>query len=486
MNTQKAPQFQVEITELKAEVMHLKAQIEVLCQINEALRMQIAEQRKEIVILRKENQELKEKLGTNSSNSSLPPSQDYSRKNQPKQGSGRKPGGQAGHPGHHRYFFPPDQVQKFVEVFPEGCPNCGQGTLDRDHPVSTEQRQQIELPEIKPEVTQYNIHTCRCDKCGEHIAAGVSSEAAKGFGPRLMGFLLILTAEAKATRTVIVKLFGHLGIPISTGSVSNIQKLGSELLAPAYEEIRKATLEQDHVNADETSWKTIKQRKWVWVGATTTTVFFRIDASRSQAAFQRVFGNYQGDLTTDRCNAYNIHKGGKQTCWAHLDRDFAKIAGREGNDGIVGKSLQKQVDLLFGAWKKFTNGEWNREEMRIFAETEIIPTVKSLLESVGTLENIQPKTKRICRALLKRFTSLWLFLYKEGIEPTNNRSERELRSAVIRRKISFGSRSEWGERFIERILTITATFRQLSKNTYQYFTKCFRAKQRDSPVPSPW
>jgi transposase len=86
------------------------------------LRRIIAEQAEQIAALLKENQELKEKLGTNSSNSSTPPSQDPNRKSRRSESTGKKPGGQPGHAGHRRTIYPPEKVTKTVEIRPEiGC-----------------------------------------------------------------------------------------------------------------------------------------------------------------------------------------------------------------------------------------------------------------------------------------------------------------------------------------------------------------------------
>lgn len=358
--------------------------------------------------------------------------------------------------------------------------------MDTKTPVNTEKRQQVDLPEIKPQVTQYNIHTCRCGKCGKHVAPKLPSEARRGFGPRLMGFLVILAGEAKATRSVIVKLLGYLGIQICSGSVSNIQKLASTLLQSPYEEIRTATLAQSHLHADESSWKNRGKKGWIWVGATKTTVFFKIDPSRSQAAFKRVFGDYQNALTADRYSAYNIHKGDQQACWSHLDRDFAKIAERGEGDGVIGRLLQEQADAVFATWRAFARGQSTREAMRLLIEGEVIPNVATCLRVGALADGMKSKTQATCLDLLNRFKTLWLFLYHEGVEPTNNLAERVLRPAVIRRKISFGSQSEWGEKFVERVLTIVTTFHQTAKNAYEYLILCFQAWQRDGPIPSPF
>lgn len=146
-----------------------------------------------------ENQVLREQLNTNSNNSSKPPSQDPNRKSRHSESTGRKPGGQPGHPGHRRTLYPPEKVCKTIEVRPEICPGCTSWAFERI-PVAVEVRQVIDLPEISPEITQYNIYTCKCLGCWKHVRGDAPKEAERGFGPRLMGFVTMLTGEGHLTK----------------------------------------------------------------------------------------------------------------------------------------------------------------------------------------------------------------------------------------------------------------------------------------------
>ena len=98
-------------------------------------------------------------------------------------------------------------------------------------------------------------------------------------------------------------------------------------------------MQQDHLNADETSWKTLSEKRWLWIGHGKNCVFFKIKNSRSSQAFQEVFGEFTGGLTTDRYGGYNTHEGPQQLCWSHADRDFEKIASREGFDKLIEKNV---------------------------------------------------------------------------------------------------------------------------------------------------
>jgi transposase len=430
-----------------------------------------------------ENQALKEKLSTNSNNSSKPPSQDPFRNTRKRKSTGKKPGGQPGHPGHKRTLIPVDQVSEMVDLIPESCSSCGCADFD-ETPISIECRQVVELPVIEAAVTQYNIHTSRCCKCGQHCRPNIPKEAERGFGPRLMGFLTMLTGEAGVTKRKICAIAGHLGIKISLGALCNIHRLASEILEKPYEIIRNAVLSEGIVNADETSWRLRSKRCWLWIGATPKATFFGIDPSRSRQAYERIFGAFPNTLCSDRYSVYDAHTGKKQACLAHIDRDFNKMSERAGADGALGRILCGELDDIFRLWKKFKEGASSRQDLQDKAQVHI-ENIKDALTIAASSSGIQQKSAGLCRNLLKHFHTLWTFLYEEDVEPTNNRAERGLRPAVIWRKVSGGNQSDWGLTFTERLLTTCCTLKQQSVNVFEFLTKSFEARIRASPAPSP-
>jgi hypothetical protein len=161
-------------------------------------------------------------------------------------------------------------------------------------------------------------------------------------------------------------------------------------------------------------------------------------------------------------------------CWSHADRDFAKIASREGFDKLIGEKLLDCKTTIFDLWHQFKDGYILRDEL--IGKIEVGPKedVKVLLKAGAIHEDCQNKTKATCMDFLNRFDMLWLFVYAEGVEPTNNIAERGLRHGVIWRKLSHGSQSEVGERFVERVMTVAMTLKLQAKNSFDYFTKCFR------------
>lgn len=453
------------------ELLH---QNQFLTQQNQLLAQQLKEALAEIQLLKAEIKELKDKLNTNSSNSSLPPSQDPFRKHQRKMSSGRKQGGQPGHRGYQRALYPLDQVQLVHELRPTTCPHC-QSKEFHQETVSTETRQVIELPDIPPQVTQFNIHTCQCICCSRHVKADIPPEAKYGFGPRLMGLVTSLTGEFRLSKRQVVALVGKIGIRICSGSVCKIHERAAQILSTPYDEIKQRTLKQKHLNSDETSWRTFSEKRWCWIGRGQDSMFFAITKSRSAQTFKDVFGEFKGGLTTDRYGAYNVHEGPQQLCWSHTDRDFEKISNREGVDKWVGERLLDCKKDVFNLWHQFKNDQIARNELIEKIENGSKENLKVILKAGATHPDCCNKTKATCADFFVRFDMLWMFVYHEGIEPTNNAAEQGLRHGVIWRKLSYGSQSEIGERFVERVMTVAMTLKVCAKNSFEYFTECFKA-----------
>ncbi len=458
---------------MKPTYEELLAQNQELFAQNQALIKKLDAAVAKIEQLESKIKELEDKINTNSSNSSKPPSQDPFRPPRKTKKTGRKQGAQSGHPGYRRQLYPLEQVQSFHDLKPNECPNCQNITFCEDI-ISTEVRQVIELPDLPPEVTQYNIHTCRCSCCGKHVKAKVPQEAQYGFGSRLMGLVTMLSGEFRLSKRQVSVLCGKLGVRISTGSICKIHERISKILIKPYEEVRLHTLSQNHLNADESSWKTMTLKRWIWIGHGKDSVFYSIKSSRSSEAFREVFGGFSGGLTTDRYAGYNSHQGSQQLCWSHADRDFEKIALRGKADKMIGDILLDCKTIVFNLWHKFKNDEINRQELIKLIEEGPKKDTELALKMSLIIEEVTNKTKATCLNFLNRYENLWTFVYTKGVEPTNNLAERGLRHAVIWRNLSHGSQSEIGERFVERVMTVAMTLKLQARNTLDYFTECFK------------
>ena len=457
----------------------LEKRIETESKITEKQSKIIETQSKIIEKLEKAIEDLKEKLNINSKNSSKSPSSDPHRAKK-KKIKKKKRGPKHGHKGFWRKLFFKNKITSSKNIFPKKCPKCGGEKLKS---IKVEKRQVIELPEIKPVINEYNIYTGRCINCNQKVKAERPKDCKYLFGPRLMGFISLIIGEMTLPTRKMQKLLKYLNIPISLGSIVNIQKLAGKILKKPYENVLSHVLKQKNIHADETSWKTFYDRKWLIVTTTKDSVAFKIEKSRSQEIFNKIFKGYDGILISDRCPSYNMHKGNRQLCLAHIARDFAKISERIKIEGKIGKRLVEELNAIFKKWNAFKENLLTRKELQDILEITNIRFIKNLLLMGFLLKNT--KTSRTCRNLLKKFNYLWTFIYKEEIEPTNNLAERDIRPAVIWRKLSFGTQSIEGEKYVERILSIIGTMKKRNKNPFKYLYHCFQSHIREGPIPSP-
>lgn len=413
--------------------------------------------------------ELRERLGQNSQNSSKPPSSDPASVSRPnrRQPSGRKRGGQPGHQGHARKLLPPEEVDQVIELRPTACQQCGHLLMGDDpDPV---RHQVSEIPPIKAEVTEYQQHRLNCPACGEITAAQWPAEMPRGnFGPRAQAIVGYLTGRlALSHRDVVEGMEALHGLSLGLGSVAAIQNQVSQALEQPVETAQRYVHQQPVNHLDETGWPEGEKDHWMWIGVTPQVSVFRIMRGRGQAEARKMIGKgFAGIVSTDRYAAYNWVDGHRrQMCWAHLKRDFLAIKERGGVSAEIGEELLTEVKEIFKAWRELKAGNLSREAFQLELEP-VRARVKDLIERGSACD--QEKTRRTCENLLKHEVSLWTFVREEGVEPTNNDAERPLRRAVLWRRKSFGTQSERGSRFVERILTAVTTLRQQGRDVLGY------------------
>jgi transposase len=140
---------------------------------------------------------------------------------------------------------------------------------------------------------------------------------------------------------------------------------------------------------------------------------------------------------------------------------------RSGPGQGVGEALLGQAYVLFAWWHGVRDGTWQRSPFPSHVQT-LRASFKMELEW-GT-QNACPKTAATCKELLAREAAVWTFVRVAGIEPTNNRSERQLRPAVLWRNVSYGTQSERGSRFVASMLTVLMSCQQQQRNAWAYLT----------------
>ena len=429
--------------------------------------------------------DLENRLKLNSTNSSKPPSSDPIglKRKPPSPPSKKKRGGQPGHPKAHRALVPPEKVRDTINCIPISCRRCGHELSGEDpEPLI---HQVAELPRIEPIVDEYRLHRLVCPDCGEKTCGVLPEGVPIGrFSPYLQAMLAMLAGAYRLSKRQIQQVSADmLGLKISTGMISKLERQSAAALEAPYNELATSVHQADAVNIDETSWREDRRKRWLWVTVTRLATVFTIARNRSGEIAVALLGSRDGQVvSSDRFSAYEwIMASWRQVCWSHLRRDFQAMIDRVDEGEPVGRRLLSLSNRLFHNWHRVRDGtlDWGGFQGRM---TRLRPEVKQALEEGSRCSCA--KTAATCFEILKVEEGLWAFTRVRGIDPTNNAAERALRHAVIWRRISGGTDSVKGSKFVERMLTVVATCRQQGGNVLDYLTSCFEASRCGQDIPS--
>jgi transposase len=428
---------------------------------------------------------VEERLNQTSRNSSKPPSSDPpSAKPRPaKAPTGRKSGGQPGPEGHGRSLKPESEVDQIIEVRAEQCGQCG--TLLWGDDPEPGRHQVTELPRITPLVTEYRRHCLWCVACGTSTqAAWPTTMPAGSFGPRVQATVGYWTGRIGASQREVQEILATLcQTDVSVGSIATLEQAVSTALATPVAEAATYVQRQPVRNADETSWREKTTRLWLWISTTPLVTIFRLLQTRGAAGAQELLGKQVwGIIGTDHYTGYHwIDPRQRQLCWAHLKREFRAWSERTGETARIGRALLAVEQQLFTLWYRVRDGTLAWADFQV-AMLPLIARVRTLLQEGAA--GADAKTQGTCRNLLKREAALWTFVWEPGVEPTDNCAERPLRRAVLWRRRSFGTQSEAGSQFVERILTSVTTLRQQRREVLDYLTAACAAAICKDPAPS--
>jgi transposase len=444
--------------------------------------------RKHVSFLEARIRELEQRLGLNSTNSSIPPSANPPQAPPPvvKEPTGRKPGGQPGHQACQRVRIPPEGVRHTIPLIPHRCEHCQTLLPARPGPNDPEPawHQVAELPRTAAVVTEYQAHARTCSCCG-HVTREKIPDVLRAeiIGERLGATMSYLAACPHVSKRGVEELVETVfGIPVSLGTVANLEQEMSVALASAHAEAKQAVEQAPVKNVDETSWKQAGQKHWLWMAATAQVACFVIYAGRNAGGLAALLGQkIRGIVCSDRFSVYgSLVTEFRQVCWAHLKRDFQKLVDRGGASKELGEVGLATVALVFEWWHAYRGGAVSRKTLRNEVDA-IRQNLQSWLEEGCACADT--KTAAFCQNLLSIEPALWTFVYKRGVDPTNNHAERMVRSGVLWRKISFGCHSAGGCRFVERILTVTQTLRLQKRPVLEYLQQALTAHRVRLPAP---
>jgi len=447
---------------------------------NAALKQRIETLEKRIEQMQKHIEHLERRLGMNSQNSSKPPSSDPPKAAVVLPRRRKKRGARQGHAPHLRAPMPAEAVTQRVELKPDAC-TCGGTHLEKtdEEPL---RHQIVDLPPLQPDVTEYVQAFYRCRDCGEWVYQPLPDQIKRRcFGPGVLALVGILTGSLNTSKRKALALINELfGIPMSLGGLSACEAQVAQALERPYQEAADHVRGQPTAHADETGWpRGNRQKGWLWTLCCTTAAVFMIQAGRGQKAAQKLLGSFRGILHVDRWSGYNGFAGLRQLCWAHLKRDFKALSEMKGKMGRVGRELHGLAKEILCLRKRVRDGTlaWRTFQNRM---VPLMARVERLLERGA--DSGEPLSGQ-CRRIFNQRGYLWTFVQDARIEPTNNLAERIVRQGVLWRKGSFGTQSERGARYAERILSVCATCRLQGRSMIAYLREACRCHLNNLPAP---
>jgi transposase len=422
--------------------------------------------------------------GKTPQNSSLPPSTQHphARPQPPRCKSKKKRGGQPGHEKHERPLISTDQCDDVQPLRPSECRRCG-AKLSGSDPEPL--RHQVwEVPEIKPLVTEYQRHRLTCPCCGETTCAELPARVPVGqAGPRLVAFVALLMAHYRQSKRRTAQfLEAILGQPCCPAWTVKLQKQATDALRPSYDELAATLSQQSQLGIDETPNKEGPLKTWLWAFVAPHFTVFGLRLTRAATVLTEFLTDrFCGVVMCDRAKMY-WSLGRLQWCWAHLKRDFqALIDSDDLQVKRLGHDLMRPTRKLFAAWARYRDGTITRAGMK-----RLMHPIRAEIEGLllrGAFSGNE-RLMGMCNELYDHRQWLWTFLDHENVEPTNNGSERALRHAVIWRKLSFGTQSASGSRFVETMLTVIETCRQQGRNTFTFVADAVHAHFAGHPAAS--
>jgi len=415
----------------------------------------------EIEPLKTRIQELEAKLAQYE-NAHTPPSLRRGRnrkKDQDKNDKGT-PGQKIGHKGVTRPYATPDRQ---VEVTMDRCPDCG---TDLGAPFRIDSKIIEEIPEPQPiMVTEYKIAHYRCPCCRKEVIASDPGCPHEGkFGNNVIAQATMLKYDGRMPHRIIHDAMMRLfGLKISPATILDLTRRAADAVQSEYDAILKKIRGAPILYVDETSIHVQGERHWIWTFSTPSESFFVIRKSRGMKVLTEVLTRrFKGIIVCDGWKPYARFTNRIQRCWAHLLRESKEIAEKFEEAIPLHNMLKELYEILTEALEnnpppKVRKTLWKlaRKALRKWIMKEY--SIEKVRKFIGKINN--------------GFDYWFTFIINPGVEPTNNRAERALRSHVVLRKILGTLRNDKGTSIHERIMTTLATWGQRGLNSLQMLTE---------------
>jgi transposase len=424
--------------------------------------------------------ELERRLGLNSSNSGKPPSSDGLKKpvrvSSLRERSGKKPGGQKGHPGETlRRTETPDAV---IDHYPPACAGCG-APLTEAMATGHTARQVFDLPEPQPlVVSEHRAHECRCAACGVQTRASFPDwvTAPVQYGQRIGAFVLYLLhyqlLPEKRLATLMADLFG---VRLATATIARISQDCAARFAYFADAVRDQVAAAAVKHMDETGFRIGGKTQWLHIASTLLLTFYRVSAKRGS-----LLANVAGIVVHDHWHPYYTLKGVLHAgCNAHHLRELKALVEIEKEDWA--RRMQRLLRRACHAVNLASaQGVLLKPELIALIERcydAIIADGMAFHERQPALAKARPggrPPRRVGHNLLLRLgtrkSDVLRFLHDPTVPFTNNLAERDGRMMKLRQKISGGFRSEQGAEDFAVIRSLLSTARKQEWGLLQTLT----------------
>jgi len=425
------------------DIRRLVAERNCLSQRVDEMEKVMAAAEAEIEKLREENRELKEENKTLSHRLKQVLGKIFKPRVKPcHDGDQPKRGAPAGHRGNSRRR--PEVISEFIDIYPETCDRCG-GEV-KGYPNHFDEHVTEDI-EIRKRVTCRRFHYGYCQRCKEVVYArkdGIPANDRIGVQARAVGGYLRYLGLTYGKAARLFKDVFDLDLTRPSFMAFNTEQAQNG--APLYEGIKLSIRHSSYVNADETGWRVNGDNHWLWIFTNKDATLYHIDESRGGKVVTNILGEkYRGVLGCDFLSAYNeLDAEAKQRCLAHFLSEIKKVQEKsefppDNVDGTFCSELKKVLKQAIDVWNRHrerTSGPDNLAQTKDRAILKMLELLLLPLEHEDTL--------RLRDRIIRHNQELFIFLDNPSVEPTNNRAERQLRPMVIKRKLTFGNRSDSG------------------------------------------
>ena len=405
-----------------------------------------------------------------------PPAAPFRRRSEDKSASPKRPGRPAGHPGAHRPVPPQADATITVPLAPD-CPRCGHALQD-----SQPLEQWIEeLPPVRPHVTHLTTWSAHCPQCqcevrSSHPAQVSLAGGAAGvqLGARALAVACYLKHQAGLPLSKTTDVLQHLGgLRVSPGGLAQAFQRAARRLRADYDALAEGLRAAPVVHTDETSWWLGGQSASLWVFCDRQTTFYRVVKHRDRATFYEVIpADFPGVLVSDCLSVYDGATPVQQKCYSHHLQAFSQALAAGAPAG-PGQFVPLCKHLLLQAMAA------KAQNASLSAEQKAAPRRGLEVAAQALLEHPRgdPQEERVRVRLHKQIDHLFTFLDQAPVDATNNLAERQLRPAVIARKISCGQKTRTGADAWEVLASLGATCRQRTQNFIEFLTSRLNLSQ---------